>query len=749
MTTLPQTLSERPRPMQSANGVPAVASPALPYFPSSQPGGPAAMNGADIWRVLRQNMGFLLIAVIIAGVAGYGLNEWLKRHYTTYTAEAQVMVQSPRLFDPTGSINAINESREVEMEMLLQNQAQLLKSPMLFMDIITDPNSDTRQSPWLISEASLNGNFQSDRAIEVLRNSFGARPLDNSSFIYLTMSAGTPQEAQLMLEEIVHRRMSQLSETNRQSRGGDLQTMMDMASQVRGEIKTLTESIQSQAQSTTAGDESAPSIVQQISIMNIERQQAQTQLTAIQNQLDAAKDAIERGVDPAGVEAMVHDDPLVMNYLQLKDQYDTQLELARSSYGEESSTYKKLQLIHDSWAKKLQDRESEVGARARMQVVSSLESAATNAQDMVNNTTIEVERLNEQLRKINAESVSLELKQSNLADMQTRLNNLQQQIDSFDFAANEHPGEELEWAARPILPPTPSFPRLPLTVGTCVIVGLMLATGLAFLREVLDSSVKSPRDIARLGNINILGIIPDDSEDPQAGDPLELSIANAPHSMTAEQFRLVRSHLGHVASLETTRTILVTSPSPGDGKTTIACNLAAGMALNGRRVLLVDANFRKPGLHKVFNLSNDHGLADALVDVGTFDDYTTETSVPNLSVLPAGLRPGNPTELIEGPAFTDLVDRALEEFDHVIFDSGPILFVSETGALAPQCDGVVSVVRAKRSTRGLVGRMRDSLQSLNVEHLGIVLNGMKHHAGGYYNRNIKMFYAYQNKNDRA
>ena len=99
--------------------------------------------------------------------------------------------------------------------------------------------------------------------------------------------------------------------------------------------------------------------------------------------------------------------------------------------------------------------------------------------------------------------------------------------------------------------------------------------------------------------------------------------------------------------------------------------------------------------------------------------------------------------MIEGTPFTEFVDAALDEYDHVIFDSGPILFVSETGALAPQCDGVVSVVRARKSSRGLLGRMRDSLRSLNVEHLGVVLNAVRHQAGGYYSRNIKTFYAYQ------
>src|SRR5205823_6481703 len=208
--------------------------------------------------------------------------------------------------------------------------------------------------------------------------------------------------------------------------------------------------------------------------------------------------------------------------------------------------------------------------------------------------------------------------------------------------------------------------------------------------------------------------------------------------------RKVRSSLQHSASLDTMRSMLITSPSPADGKTTVACNLAAGLALNGRRILLVDANFRRPELHRVFSLANDTGFSAALTSVDQFASAVCQTQVPNLDVMPSGPRPPNATELIESQLLSDFLERALEEYDHVIFDSGPILFVSETVALAPRVDGVVSVVRARSNSRGLLQRMRDTLRSARAENLGVVLNAVRSHAGGYYNRNIKTYYAYSN-----
>jgi capsular exopolysaccharide synthesis family protein len=214
--------------------------------------------------------------------------------------------------------------------------------------------------------------------------------------------------------------------------------------------------------------------------------------------------------------------------------------------------------------------------------------------------------------------------------------------------------------------------------------------------------------------------------------------------MMAEQLRQVRTRLQHAASLDTTRSILVTSPSPGDGKSTIAVNLAAGLALNGRRILLVDANFRRPELHRIFGISNEVGFADVLNDINTFASAVQETTVPNLAIMTSGVKPSNPTELLESQLLLDFIERALEEYDHVIFDSGPILYVSETVALAPRVDGVVTVILARTSTRGVLTRMRDALRAVKAEHLGIVLNGVRSQAGGYYGRSIKTYYEYQN-----
>jgi capsular exopolysaccharide synthesis family protein len=305
---------------------------------------------------------------------------------------------------------------------------------------------------------------------------------------------------------------------------------------------------------------------------------------------------------------------------------------------------------------------------------------------------------------------------------------------------------KVSWQSQPQLPTTPSFPKLKVILPISLGIGLLLALGIAFLREMTDTTIRSDRDIVRVGQMQLLGMVGDESQDPQAaGARLPLVIFDAPHSMTAEQLRQVRTRLQHAASLDTTRSILVTSPSAGDGKTTIACNLAAGLALNGRRILLVDGNFRRPEMHKVFALANERGFSNVLNGALTFDEAVHETQVPNLAVMTSGPKPVNATEMFESQLLVDFIERALEEFDHVIFDSGPMMVVSESAAMAPRVDGVVTVCRARGNSRGLLTRMRDTLRALKAEHLGVVLNGVRAQGGGYYGRNIKAFYEYQNE----
>jgi len=413
--------------------------------------------------------------------------------------------------------------------------------------------------------------------------------------------------------------------------------------------------------------------------------------------------------------------------------------------GPGSPMYRRAQAARDKSQELLESTLLERRTAVYNQLKEESESRAVSLKSTVQSLSDRIDKMKDTLGDLDYKRVQYLSKYDEAKAVQENLQAVKNQLETITLTKTQQALAGVDWARHPEKPDMPSFPKLPITLGVALAVGLVLSLGLAFVRELLDTSVRSPRDIARVGQLNLLGMIPHEDDDPQAaGVPLSMAMFQAPHSIIAEQFRQVRTRLQHAAALDTTRSILVTSPSPSDGKSTVAVNLAAGLALNGRKILLVDANFRRPELHKLFKIENTIGFGQVLDSLDTFETAVRKTQVPNLDVLVAGNKPGNVTELLESQLLIDFIDKALEEYDHVIFDSGPLLFISETVALAPRVDGVVTVVRASTNSRGLLQRMRDTLRQLKAEHLGVVLNAVRSQGGGYYGRNIKTYYEYQN-----
>ncbi len=461
--------------------------------------------------------------------------------------------------------------------------------------------------------------------------------------------------------------------------------------------------------------------------------------------LESIKNQLNQGIDPSMVTSIVDSNQLLVNYRYQRDQAERDFERAKDKFGESHPLNKQFQKEFERASQKAKDFEAEVTAKARAQILESATLQANAAKAQVDGLNADIEQRTTELGEIATEMVSfleLESKQKGITDL---LKQVDTQLNFLRAEQEQRISGKVQWSQFPEVPSNRSFPKLWKVLTLSIMLGLVLAVSIAFIREMTDTTIRSSRDIERVGQMTVLGMVGDETQDPQAaGARLPLLIFDAPHSMIAEQLRQLRTRLQHAASLDTTRSLLVTSPSPGDGKTTIACNLAAGLALNGRRILLVDSNFRRPEIHKVFALPNERGFSDVLNGSVTFDEVVQETQVPNLAVMTSGPKPINATEMFESQLLIDFIERALEEFDHVIFDSGPMMVVSESQAMAPRVDGVITVVRAQGNSRGLLQRMRDALRAVKAEHLGVVLNGVRSQGGGYYARSIKTYYEYQN-----
>jgi polysaccharide biosynthesis transport protein len=751
MTTLPQAAALRlPRPAFSNLPVTAVPLGGAVGYP--QQSSASAMTGADIWRVIRSNFWLILLMLIVSAAAGYGMNYWLLRYHPRYTAEGKVLVLGTVEDTAAGLLRESNSLDINTLPMEVALHRAMLKDPLLITKVLQNPNTEVRSTLWFKRYSTIQD------AKQDLADDLDVAAAPESRLIDVSMTDSDPNSCKVIVQSIVDQYIKDEQEKNRDrqySLNQDLEqqriTQEDKVKLIDGDISDL------QADLNTAG---LTGTMNKISVQDLELEEllkdiqtAKLEWQAAAQQYDALNRQIETDPDQVPVvEEQVDKDPKVMQLRQIQSNID--MGLAQDASGgsmlPDSPMLQTAQKNKSMIDQKLANAEAQARSRYRTEIVEGMKERVDGLKNQVQSMQSQITATQAATQQATEHMEQLLLKQAERAQDQTKLDKIDDQLDQIAAYNAKHDVAGVEWAAQPELPDIPSFPKLGLTMTASITLGLIFALGIAFLRELLDTSIRSPRDITRVGSLNLLGMVPHEDDDPQsAGARLPVVIFEAPHSMMAEQLRQVRTRLQHSSSLDTSRSILVTSPSPGDGKSTIACNLAAGLALNGRRILLVDANFRRPELHRVFNLPNEQGFSDVLNSMELFEHAVQETQVPNLFVLPSGHKPTNATELVESQLLVDFIERALEEFDHVIFDSGPLLFVSETVGLAPRVDGVITVVRARINTRGVLSRMRDMLKQIKAEHLGVVLNAVRAQGGGYYGRNIRTYYEYQNNGGRA
>jgi capsular exopolysaccharide synthesis family protein len=295
--------------------------------------------------------------------------------------------------------------------------------------------------------------------------------------------------------------------------------------------------------------------------------------------------------------------------------------------------------------------------------------------------------------------------------------------------------------ARAIAPPTPGAKVSPvfwqfLVMG--LLLGAVLGGGTAYLLDVVDKSFRTPEEIrARLG-LPIVGHVPFATATAEpvevtdgAGNAVELDAGllafHSPGSPEAEAFRGIRTALYFSTHGPRHKVVQVTSPNMGDGKTTLITNLAVSISQSGRRVLIIDADLRRPRTHRVFGLTAKVGLAEVIAGTAELDEAVQVTAVPNLSILPCGRRPPNPAELLTSPRFEDVLDDVRGAFDYVLVDSPPLLAVSDPCIVAPRVDGLLLTIRVSKNGRPAAERARDLLAGLKVNCLGVVVNGTGRH----------------------
>ncbi|MFZ3279264.1 MAG: polysaccharide biosynthesis tyrosine autokinase [Candidatus Sulfotelmatobacter sp.] len=306
------------------------------------------------------------------------------------------------------------------------------------------------------------------------------------------------------------------------------------------------------------------------------------------------------------------------------------------------------------------------------------------------------------------------------------------------------------------VPTYPIEPNIPRNLAFAFLLGLTSGVGLAFLQEGLDNTVRTSEQARLISGLPALGMIPLPSKTAREGaNPKRLVIASSkeavemvaqarPHSQMAESYRALRTSLLLTNLGAPPKVIMITSALPQEGKTTTSMNTALVLAQKGIRVLLIDADLRRPSIHKILGMGPRSGLSNVLTGSATLQQTITRSSIlPNLSILPAGTPPPNPAELLASANMRDVLEELRGQYDHIVLDTPPTLSVTDAVVLSPRADAIVLVIRSGQTTKQALRRSRDILTQVNAKVSGVLLNAVDLSSPDYY-----YYYEYQSKYSR-
>ncbi len=292
-------------------------------------------------------------------------------------------------------------------------------------------------------------------------------------------------------------------------------------------------------------------------------------------------------------------------------------------------------------------------------------------------------------------------------------------------------------------PHAPIRPRTGVNLSIGLFAGLVLGIAAAWVREQLDSSIKTPDEVETALGITFLGLLPevDEYSDGGAGrsgrrrkrrhsstrdpsEPIELVVHNRPLSGIAEAARTLRTNLLFMNPDRPFKKLLVSSAGPSEGKTTIACSIAIALAQGGQRVCIVDCDLRRPRIHRIFGRIGDAGVTNVLVGETTVDEVAKPTLVENLWSIPAGPTPPNPADILHSERFSRFIEELGKRFDRVIIDSPPLVAVTDSAIISRLVDGTVYVVRAFKTSKHLSAHGLRALRDVDARVIGVVLNAV-------------------------
>lgn len=719
---------------------PVKTAPSLPARPGiATPGAGPAAPSIDVVKTLKKYMWLLIAAAVIGAVIGAVAHVVLLRLYPLYQANVLFQVLPPQTSLDEAAITSRDED---EQERFAQTQVALMKSDGVIQRVVTDPRLQTIGGGWS-QKWMEGGRFQSAEAAEWLYDHLNARVIPNTDYLEMSLRWTNPPEVTNIVGLV---RETYMNIVREQSSARDLPQRTQLEKSIR-ELETAyrdkqnerdqilrTEEIDSIEQRYAADNQALLTVIGTLHGVRSSIESAKTQLARYEQDLNA------RGGPTYSDELrnVVENDPLIRGIHQTIASLEAQRSALQIQYGPDHRQMISMQNMIDSWKVRIDQERERLLRKTFDATLDGLRNMISVLAAQEADLTAEQERLVKRLIDLTKTMVKVKDLEIEIAGILDSKKDLEVALKSMVGVAQLETSSRVFELQRERVPDKPVFPNILLMVPAGVVLFLGMTASLVFLREMLDQRVKGPGDVAIIPRTRVLGFVPDASEDSAtAADQVSRAFRTASRGVVAESYRQLRAPVLKRVELAGHKTLMVVSGLPASGASSVVSNLAEACAASDRRVLVIDANFRRPAQHKLFGSGDAPGLSDVLAGESTLRAAAQPTNSPNLSILAAGSARNRVVERFATDAFSEVLAAASAEYDLVLIDAPPAIVAGDAMTIANKCDASILVVKAYAEKRGLVSRIRNELADAKAEFLGVVVNGVRASAGGYLRGNIR------------
>ena len=704
-----------------------------------------AMTPKEIAGIFRRHIFMIVFLTIIGSLVGGGSWYLLKMYLPGYTSIGTIEVLPP-ITPPPGTFVTTQPNTELFYQ-FRSTKAYRLQTQGFLEELLRD--DDIREMNWFKKFDTI-----ADK-VEYLEGKLSASAARDLSHIVVSMTTADPEEAMKTAKEAISLFLSIEGEHAEDDTRMKLVAAQSQQKSLQGELTRLENDLQglregakfslNQSDFRDYLDEVLSTLQRESNAFSREKDRMQVAVNILAKRKDSAEfDEVIRN--------RVEQDQLAQNMRLKVDSIEVELKRLKSQFGDDHNRVKETNRALQEQKTVLVEWQAKIGDLIRNAELINTMDQLTMLEAQLDSQQIQLDSAREEYQNIYRVRADYEVKTAKRDEFRTKVEEMNSHIRDLQTVLSDENLSKVKSGIPPVTPLEMSSPNPFIYIPGGFVLGFMIGVGLAFAVELLNDLLRSPSEVAKHIRVPLLGTICHKSED-RTVKRLNLYhvVREAPYSIMSEAYRQFKARLTLNGSETDNKTLLITSGNPGDGKTTVAVNTAYTFAADGKRVLLIDTNFRKPSTTVLFGRSKsdgselghpDFGLSNYLMDQCDKDSVVRSSDHEGLDIIDSGPLPLNPSELLASDKMIDMIKTVREKYDYVIID-GPPLLVSESKILASEVDGTILVFNAAQTRRGAAQRALRELKEVNANVLGTVLVGVKSIKGGYFHETYDTYKRYQ------